>query len=116
MSRKEITGENFTIAFGVDHATGAFAQLWVNPADEQDAALIIVTGYQLDVDYEASFEFPAPLRRYCDQMAARIKQFSKANPGVRANLGEQDVIDLARAAGGFPDIAAEVYRVFGDDI
>lgn len=116
MFRQEIIGEKFTIAFGVDHVTGAFMQLWANPAAEQDGALIRIDGNMVDTDYEAEFEFEPRLKRFLDEMVKRQGDFKKIKPGESANIGEQDVIELARAAGGFPDIAMDVYRVFGDDI
>jgi len=116
MSRQEIVGEKFTIAFGVDHVTGAFAQLWANPTDEQDGALIIISSDGVNTDYEAEFDFSPQLKIWLGTFVSRFKEFAKNNPGTRPNLGESDVISLAVVAGGFPDIAADVYRIFGNDI
>lgn len=116
MSREEVIGENLTIAFGVDTITGAFAQLWTNPADEQDAPLIRIDSNGIDIIIEAEPAFPPPLKRFVADLVERYRVFEAKNPGDRPNIGEQDVIALARAAGGFPEIAMDVYRVFGDDI
>lgn len=42
MSRFEKDGERFAIAWGVDHVTGTYAQVWLQPKDEQDGALIVI--------------------------------------------------------------------------
>jgi hypothetical protein len=115
MSRQEVIGENHTIAFGVDHATGAFVQLWSNPADRQDGAIVRIDSNGVYVDYASEQTFSPPLKDFCDDTTTRFRAFQNDNPGVRPNIGEQDVIALARIVGGFPDIAMEVYRVFGDD-
>lgn len=116
MSRKEIIGEKYTIAFGVDHVTGAFVQLWENPADEQDQALVRIDSGGVNTDYEAEETFDPAIRRFLDETVQRFKDFKKVKPDERPNIGEQDVIALAHVVGGFPDIAMEVYRIFGDDI
>lgn len=41
-SRIERTHGRFAVAFGVDHVTGPFCQVWLAPIDSQEAALIIV--------------------------------------------------------------------------
>lgn len=116
MSRKEIVGEKFTIAFGVDTFTGAFAQLWVNPAIEQDGAFVRIDSNGVSVDSEVEVENASALNHYLNKLVERFAKFKKDHPKERPNLGEQDVKELAIAAGGFPDIAMDVYRVFGDDV
>lgn len=115
MSRKEIVGEKFTIAFGVDHMTGAFVQLWENPSHEQDASFVNIDsdGVRLnDANGKVDPAMSACLRK----VTSRFQQFNQNNPGVRPNIDEQIVIDLAKVAGGFPDISREVYQIFGEDI
>lgn len=34
--------EDLEIAYGLDHATGPYVQIWATPADEQDAALVVI--------------------------------------------------------------------------
>lgn len=116
MSRKEIIGEKFTIVFGVDRVTGAFVQLWVNPAEEQDKAIIVIDNNGVSMDRQAEQTLTADILLYLTNTLQRFRRFWDANPGQRPNLGEQDVIALARVVGGFPDIAADVYRIFGDDL
>ena len=43
-SRIERTSPNgrFAVAFGVDHVTGPYCQVWLAPMDEQEGALIVV--------------------------------------------------------------------------
>lgn len=115
MSRKEIVGEDFTIAFGVDHVTGAFVQLWENPAHEQDASFVKIDSYGVSLD-DVNNNVHQSMATYLHQVLARIDQFKRTRPTERFNIDEQIVIDLARVAGGFPDISREVYQIFGDDI
>lgn len=115
MSREEITGEKYTIAFGVDHVTGAFAQLWLNPADDQDGALVRLDSDGVHLDSESEEPLDPVIQRFVDNTITRFKQFKAMNPNDRPNIGEQDVIELARVAGGFDDIAMAVYHLFGDN-
>lgn len=115
MSREEIVGEKFTIAFGVDHMTGAFVQLWANPADEQDGALVRIDSHGVDTDNESEEPVDPAIQRFLERTDKRFKDFHRDKPGEYPNIDEQLVIELARVAGGFPDIAMTVYRVFGDD-
>ena len=119
MSREEVIGEKYMIAFGVDHATGAYAQLWELPHEDQDCALIRVDSNGVDHIYsleDGSDPMTPELKRYVDATVKRFEQFSAANPGTRPNISEVDVIHLARIAGGFPDISAQVYKIFGEEL
>lgn len=116
MSRKEIVGNVCTIAFGVDHATGAFAQLWHNPADDQDCAFVVIDSTGIRIDNEDGPLIPRAANMYLQTLQKRIDAYRHQKPGQRFNLSETDVIDLAKAAGGFPDIAPQVYKLFGDNI
>lgn len=115
MSRKEIVGEHFTIAFGVDKLMGAFAQIWVNPLVDQDSAIVRIDSFGVDVAHEPTPALTPQVQRWVEETVKRFDQFKSDHPGERPNIGEQDVIAMARVFGGFPDIAAEVYRLFGDD-
>lgn len=116
MSRKEIVGEKFTIAFGIDVITGAFVQLWKNPADDQDCAFVIIDsdGVRIDEDL-AGDSLHDELRTYLvNKVTSAFKRYKETHQD-RPNIDEAIVITLAQRAGGFPDISADVYRVFGDD-
>lgn len=114
MSRKEIVGEIFTIAFGVDHVTGAFVQLWNNPASDQDSALVVINSDGISNIY-SDLNITSTIDRFLKATADRFQAFQNSRPGERPNITEDVVIDLARIAGGFPDITSEVYKIFGGD-
>lgn len=119
MSRKEIVGKNYTIAFGVDHITGAFVQLWdtsLFPIDEQDCAFLVVDSTGIRVADEAGVNLTVRMARYLNEVEERFKQFKKYHPDQRPNITENEVIDVAKIAGGFLDISKEVHEIFGGDI
>ena len=109
MSRVEIKGDKFDIAFGVDHVTGAFVQLWVSPASEQDCSFIKIDSFGVEIDHNQVRGISAQLRGY---VQTQMKRFENWNRTGRPNIDPEMVISLARYAGGFPDITQEVYRVF----
>lgn len=113
MSRKEIVGEKLTIAFGVDHATGAFVQLWKNPINDQDASIVKIDSFGISGN-KKSKHLSEEVRVFLDQTQKRFDLFKQNRPSERPNIDEQIVIDMAKHAGGFPDIAKEVYQIFND--
>jgi len=116
MSRKEIVGQVCTIAFGVDHVTGAFVQLWNNPAHDQDCAFVVIDSNGIRIDNEDGSPIPRATNMYLQTLQKRIDAFRHQKLGQRFNLSETDVVDLAKAVGGFPDIAPQVYKLFGDSL
>lgn len=102
MSRKEIVGQQFTLAFGVDHHTGPFLQLWKNPAEDQDGAFIRVdnTGVMVDDDIDVSKDVNPETERYLNNLKDSFKKY----PG--RHIGEDHVITFAQLVGGFGDIVA----------
>jgi hypothetical protein len=115
MSRKNIVGEDHTISFGVDHATGAFVQLWENPWGEQDGAFILIDSNGIKVNDDDGTKVTGRVAAYLERVEERFKTFQKSKPGERPNITEDVVIGLSQVAGGFPDISAEVYKIFGED-
>lgn len=113
MSRVNIQGEKYELAFGVDHATGAFVQLWVKPTDDKDcAAVVIDSKYGVNVDKYQIPQLSTEILRYVEQVNARIESAGVAQKVRQVNIDERVVIDLARIAGGFPDITRDVYQIF----
>lgn len=115
MSRKEISGEKFVIAFGVDRVTGAFAQLWKKPSYDQDGAFVIVSSNGVFIDEDQDTVIPKELQDFLTKLKLRFQYWKKTSKD-RPNIDEQVVIDLSRHAGGFPDVTKEVYKIFGDDL
>lgn len=117
MSRIDIKGEKFDLAFGVDHVTGAFVQLWVKPANEQDASIAKIDSFGVSIEQEGTNSvLSKEVLDYLNHQEDRFKAYQAFGKPGRPNIDEHVVIDLARVVGGFPDISHEVYRVFGDDI
>lgn len=114
MSRKEIEGRDFDLAFGVDHLQGAFVQLWEKPLIDQDGVLVSMDSFGVHINEEA--QLPEELVRFLYNTEKRFELFEERNPGIRPNLAEDDVINFAKFAGGFHDISREVYQIFGDTI
>lgn len=109
MSRKNITGEKYDLAFGVDHATGPFVQVFLHPQSEQECAVVVVDNNGVDIREEVREyydDFPAGVRKYLADLAV---QYTK-NP--LGHIGEEHVIEIARLLGDFPDITSEVYEIF----
>jgi hypothetical protein len=115
MSREEIKGENYTIAFGVDRFSGAFVQLWENPACEQDGAIVEINSFGVQT-HSPALELAPGVERFLDMTKSRFENYKARQPDQRPNIDEQVAIGLAQAVGGFQDISSDVYRVFGDDI
>ena len=113
MSRKEITGEVFDLAFGVDRVTGAFAQLWEKPSYDQDGAFVIVSSNGVFIDEDQDTIIPKELQDFLTKLKLRFQYWKKTSKD-RPSIDERIVIDLAKSAGGFPSITKEVYQLFGD--
>lgn len=117
MSRVDIKGEKFDLAFGVDHVTGAFVQLWVKPAIEQDASIAKIDSFGVKIEAEGlNGVLPKAVLDYLKHQEDRFKAYRAMGKPGRPNIDEQVVIDLACVVGGFPDISQQVYRVFGEDL
>lgn len=116
MSRKEITGKVFDLAFGVDRVNGAFVQLWEKPAEDQDGVLLNVDSRGIRVDEEKKELLPPSLQRFLFNLEKRFLLWKETSKGGQPNIDEQVVIDLTKHAGGFPDVTKEVYKIFGDDL
>lgn len=89
MSRKETRKNGWTIAFGVDHATGAFVQVWKDgdPAESP----------QLEIDSLGICGTPSMDKRFnpfVEEMLARFELFKQYHPGYLPTLGHQDIMDL----------------------
>ena len=116
MSRIDVNGEKFDLAFGVDHVTGAFVQLWVKPAIEQDVAIVIIDSHGVQIDVEQMKLLDDSVLMFLDKQKERFAKWKKQKRVGLPNIDEELVINFANCIGGFPPIAHDVYRVFGDDI
>ena len=113
MSRVDIEGQNFDLAFGVDHYTGAFVQLWIKPMSEQDGAAVKIASFGVYIDQEQASHLSEEVNEFLKHQKARFDEWRKNNLILRApNIDEQIVINLAKCAGGFPDITEMVYKTF----
>ena len=112
MSRGEIGGDKYTIAFGVDHVTGAFVQLWVNPIDEQDCAAVIIDSFGVRVEEEQMSALDEKTLRYVDEQRKRFEIWHKSGRSGLPNIDTDVAIGLAKSIEGFPDITTEVYKAF----
>lgn len=116
MSRINVEGEKFELAFGVDHVTGAFVQLWAKPAIDQDAAIVIIDSRGVQIDEEQMKLLDDSVLRFLDKQKERFARWKQQKRVGLPNIDEGLVIDFAKCVGGFPPITHDVYRVFGDDI
>ena len=110
MSRAEIQGEQFTMAFGIDHATGPFVQVWVSPADEQDCAIVVIdTTVRIEPTLMAEYE---KLPRSAQEYVNWLKEALAARPDH--HIAEEHVIELARRIGEFENtnLVRRVYEIF----
>ena len=109
MSRMNIDGEKYDLAFGVDNITGPFFQVWLSPQYDQDCAIVAVDNHGVrknTEDPEAFSNLPAGAVRFLHDLEEQMKVF----PGC--HIGEEQVIEIARLLNEFPDITKQVYEVF----
>lgn len=117
MSRVEIKGDTHTLVFGIDHVVGAFIQLWINPADDQDCAAInIDSHFGVRTDDEQMPLLNAEIQEYVDKQRVRFHNSLKTNSNqwsnMRPSVDKEDVIDLAKCVVGIPDVFQQVNDTF----
>jgi hypothetical protein len=97
MSLEQWANEDWMLAIGVDPVSSVFVQVWKQPTDEQDGALIIVDnqGVSLSVKPE---ELPAQLAREVAYLERRF-QIGRDAGNRRPNLHADDVIKIASTVG-----------------
>jgi hypothetical protein len=112
MSRINVNGEKFDLAFGVDRVTGAFVQIFTKPAIDQDCALVAIDSYGVRLDAVQASRLDRRTNDFIVSVQKRFAQWKTNNNTGLPNIDETIVIDLANIIGGFPDITKEVYKVF----
>lgn len=110
MSRVQVNGEQYELVFGVDHVTGAFVQLWAKPISMQDRSAVKIDSFGVDIDDEQRGDLTPEVIRFAESQQERFDNWYSSGRLGRPNIDAQIVIGLAAVAGGFEDIAAEVYN------
>lgn len=108
----------FAVAFGVDHMTGAYCQVWLAPIDEQERALVVIDnegvrpfGGSLLRALDAERERADRAFRFLQAIDLRFKQAAAAG-NRRSNLDHETVTRLF-CIFGFPEsIRGEVFEAF----
>ena len=111
MSRVEKEIEKYMAAFGVDHATGTFVQIWEQPHDDQDAPLVRIDnmGIWTPLDYEEKLS--ESVQDFLNDIHQRYI-YSKRHGNPRPNIDAGTVGRLLVMLGFDPEIEREVYRTF----
>lgn len=94
MFRSEFVGKKFDLAVGVDHATGAFAQLWAHPIDAQDCAFLVIDLNGVSFN-QGDLELPPQLVDYIHELKVAYDRFHACYKHY-PNLSAIEVTMLAR--------------------
>lgn len=106
----------FAVAFGVDHVTGSYCQVWRAPMSEQEGAFLILDNQGVGFDRRAALrELDADLlervRRFVAMVRARFAQAADAgNP--YPNMDHGTVSSLFALFGFVGGLAQEVFDAF----
>lgn len=111
MSRKQVSKGEWTVAYGVDHATGGFVQVWRDGDEDREDN---PTGApQLGIDSLGVRGQPFMDKRFnrlVEEFLARFELFERLRPSERPNLGHDDVLAVVKQID--PEWAKEI----SDDI
>jgi hypothetical protein len=116
MSRFEKANAHFAVAYGVDHVTGTYCQVWLAPMEEQERAFVVIDNQGVYADTRAGRRArPGVIDwREVHELLATIRaRFEQARgAGVHyPNIDAKTVADLFDLF-GFPGMGAEVFRAF----
>lgn len=113
MSRVVKNNEEYSFVFGLDHITGPFFQIWKQPADEQDCAMIVADnmgtygeGLTQEDTSTLSTETLKTLYYGLRDRYAKAQRLGNHHP----NLDAQTICDFAKAC-GFDDLYMEIADV-----
>jgi len=111
MGRIEKSNEKFMVAFGADHATGSFLQVWHQPHAEQDGAFVVIdaNGVAIDDHYPIRVEdiLGASAWRYLTGIRERFT-YARANGNTRPNL-DAETMTIFLVKLGFVGLGKEVH-------
>lgn len=113
-SRIERAHGRFAVAFGVDHVTGPYCQVWLAPIDEQESALIIVDnrGVQAEGWKRELGASHQAVERWVRGVAVRHKQAVESGNRY-PNIDHATVSSMLVHILGFPpSIIREVFEAF----
>lgn len=117
VSRVEKHNEHFAIAFGVDHVTGAYVQVWRAPMESQEGAFLIIDSDGVHVTRRNERPYPKPDPAPWDRVirlprASAPASSRRAARGIgRPNLDPETAAQLFELF-GFPGMLREVMQAF----
>lgn len=118
MSRKEVKKDGWIIAYGVDHITGAFVQVWKDGDEDREDN---PTGApQLEIDSWGIRVAPFMDKRFdviAKEFSASFKLFYKMHPGEKPNLAFGDVLAIVSKIDPewSKELSEDVYRTWNID-
>lgn len=110
MSRFEEKVGQYTAVYGVDHATGTYCQVWLNPTDERDCALIVIDnmGVRVELVYGHDGRYLSPeVTRFLEGVRARYRMSRVQRPNIDA-----ETVAKLFVLFGFPDMTDEISCAF----
>jgi hypothetical protein len=107
MSRVKKEGVKYMVAYGVDRVTSAYVQVWQQPHEEQDGAVITIDNRGVMVQND--FIPDSKTDKFLENVRARFT-FSRNHGNERPNIDEEVIARLARCV-GVELSEMEVYRV-----
>lgn len=116
MSRFEKHNARFAVAYGVDHLTGAYCQVWAAPMEKQEHAFLIIdnrgvhAGDARPKGVEIATREWLAVNALLAEIRARFRQANDAGI-AHPNIDYQTVARLF-ALFGFEGMESEVFRAF----
>ncbi|HEY2510157.1 MAG TPA: hypothetical protein VGI39_04855 [Polyangiaceae bacterium] len=115
MSRVEKHNDRFAIAFGVDHVTSSYVQVWRQPMDKQEQPLIVIDNQGTRYSRLAAERMMPP--GLVDRAAGFLRSVEHRFARARARGVPYPNLDAETAAAlfelfGFPDMLREVREAF----
>lgn len=103
MSRVEKETGLWMIAFGADHATGSYVQIWVQPHNDRDCPAVVIDnlGVRLSDLEHSGFDqrsFPQETMRIIDETADRYAE-ARTHTNSRPNIDPDTITRLAVSLG-----------------
>jgi hypothetical protein len=110
MSRIEKANDKYMVAFGADHATGSYLQVWHQPYELEDGAFLRIdaNGVAFDDDQPISIEdiLGESAWRYLEGIKARY-QLARRGGNTRPNL-DAETMSIFLTKLGFEGLGKEI--------
>jgi len=114
MTRIEKSNEKYMVAFGVDRVTGSFVQVWQQPHDEQDGALIRIDnqGVLLDEEQPIALEDIIGTSAWNYLMGIKSRYEIAGRGGNNAPNIDYETASILLTKLGFPGLRREIHAAF----